>query len=66
MTLKNDSTKHNWRHPVLSGNNLAPDNSSVTLTVLNPTTVQLAVDKNGDGTIDETTTTTWSELNSLL
>ena len=29
MTLKNDSTKHNWRHPVLSGNNLAPDNSSV-------------------------------------
>ena len=45
---------------------IAPDNSSVTLTVLNPTTVQLAVDKNGDGTIDETTTTTWSELNSLL
>ena len=29
MTLKNDSTKHNWRHPVLSGNNLATDNASV-------------------------------------
>lgn len=44
----------------------AADKSSVTLTVLNSTTVQLAVDKNGDGQIDETTTTTWTELNSLL
>lgn len=44
----------------------AADKSSVTLTVLNSTTVQLAVDKNGDGQIDETTTSTWAELNSLL
>jgi hypothetical protein len=44
----------------------AADKSSLTLTVVNSTTVKLDVDKNGDGTIDDSTTTTWTELNALF
>lgn len=44
----------------------APDKSSLTLTVVNSTTVKLDVDKNGDGTVDDSTTATWTELSSLF
>ena len=36
--------------------------STLLVTVLNKTQVQLQVDANGDGTVDATTTTTWSAL----
>ena len=44
----------------------ASDNSSVTLTVLDSTNVKLDLDKNGDGVIDESVTTTWTALQSRL
>ncbi len=43
----------------------ASDHSSLRFTVLNATSVQLGVDKNGDGTMDDTISTTWAELKSL-
>jgi hypothetical protein len=44
----------------------ATDNTSLTLTVLNNTTVQIDLDTNGDGVIDNTYTKTWAELEGLL
>lgn len=38
------------------------NNSSVTLTAIDSTTVQLEVDANGDGVVDATTTNTWDSL----
>lgn len=43
----------------------AGDNSSLKFTVVNTNTVQLGLDKSSDGVIEETITTTWSELDSL-
>lgn len=42
----------------------ATDNTSVTLTVIDTNNVKLDLDKNGDGTIDETINTTWVDLRS--
>ena len=44
----------------------ASDKSTLTMTVTNGTSVQLAVDRNGDGTVDSTSTATWTELNGLI
>jgi hypothetical protein len=44
----------------------ATDKTSLTFTVLNSTSVRLDIDKNGDGTNDESITKTWSELTSLM
>ncbi|HJV86406.1 MAG TPA: hypothetical protein VJ698_13105 [Noviherbaspirillum sp.] len=44
----------------------ATDNTSLTFTVLDSASVQIAIDRNGDGTIDETMTKTWVELTSLI
>ncbi len=44
----------------------ASDNSSLKFTVVDPTFVQLGLDKNGDATVDTTISTTWSELNALF
>lgn len=44
----------------------ADDKSALTLTVVDSTSAQIGIDTNGDGTIDETTTTTWAELAELL
>ncbi len=44
----------------------ATDNTSLTFTVLDSNSVQIAIDRNGDGTIDETITKTWVELTSLI
>lgn len=40
----------------------ATDNSTVTLTALDDTNVRLDIDLNGDSTIEETITTTWTDL----
>lgn len=40
----------------------AADKSSTTLTVIDSGNVSVGVDKNGDGTVDETLTTTWAAL----
>ena len=40
----------------------ATDNSSVILTALDAVNVRLDVDENGDGTIDQTSDTTWTSL----
>jgi hypothetical protein len=44
----------------------ASDQSSLKLTVLDTSNVQIEIDKNGDGKMDETSTKTWTELRSLL
>jgi hypothetical protein len=44
----------------------ATDNSSLTLTAIDSTNVRLDLDKNGDGVTDETTTTTWTSLQTHL
>lgn len=44
----------------------ATDKSSLTLTVLDSSNVQIGIDRNGDGTVDETTTKTWAQISSLL
>ncbi|RJG07671.1 hypothetical protein D3870_18215 [Noviherbaspirillum cavernae] len=44
----------------------ASDKTSLTFTVLNNTSVQIGVDKNGDGTVDDTMTKSWSEFSSLF
>jgi hypothetical protein len=44
----------------------ASDNSSLTLTALDSTNVQISVDNNGDGVVDQTTTTTWSDLRNMV
>ena len=40
----------------------AADKTSTTLTVIDSGNVSVGVDKNGDGTVDETVTTTWAAL----
>ena len=40
----------------------AADNSSATLTVIDSGNVSVGLDKNGDGSVDETLTTTWAAL----
>lgn len=42
----------------------APDKSSATLTALDATSVKVELDKNGDGTVDETINTTWTAIES--
>lgn len=44
----------------------ATDKTSLTFTVLNTTSMQLGVDRNGDGTVDDTSNKTWDELLSLI
>jgi hypothetical protein len=44
----------------------AADKSSTTLTVIDSGNVSVGVDKNGDGTVDETITTTWAALMARL
>jgi hypothetical protein len=44
----------------------ATDNSSLTLTAIDSTNVKLDLDKNGDGVTDDTTTTTWTNLQTHL
>jgi CTP-dependent riboflavin kinase len=44
----------------------ATDNTSLRLNVLSATSVQIQIDKNGDGVYEEATTTTWNELASRL
>jgi hypothetical protein len=45
---------------------IAADNSSATVTVLDSTNVKIDLDKNGDGVIEETITTTWADLRSRI
>ena len=44
----------------------ASDGSSLTLTTLDTTNVSIALDSNGDGTADQTPTTTWSALTDAI
>ncbi|HJV84750.1 MAG TPA: hypothetical protein VJ698_04685 [Noviherbaspirillum sp.] len=44
----------------------ANDHSSLKFTVLNTTSVQLGLDKNGDGTMEDSITTTWADLKTLF
>lgn len=44
----------------------ASDGSSLTLTTLDTTNVNIALDSNGDGTAEQTTTTTWSALTDAI
>jgi hypothetical protein len=44
----------------------ASDGSVVTLTAVDSTSVNVATDSNGDGTAEETVTTTWGELGTLV
>jgi hypothetical protein len=44
----------------------ASDNTSLTLTTVDSSTVNIAADTTGDGVVDSTFATTWTELASLL
>ncbi len=44
----------------------ASDGTSLTMTVRDATSVQIAIDRNGDGTVDETIVKTWAELSALI
>jgi hypothetical protein len=44
----------------------ASDKTSLTFTVLSTSNVQIGIDKDGDGKVDDTVTKTWTELLSLL
>lgn len=44
----------------------ASDGTSLTMTVRDATSVQIAIDRNGDGTVDETIVKTWVELSALI
>jgi hypothetical protein len=44
----------------------ASDNTSLTLTTVDSSTVNIAADTTGDGVVDSTFATTWTELKSLL
>ena len=45
---------------------VAPDKSSLKLTVKDGTSVQIEVDKDGNGIVDSTSTVAWTELSGLL
>ncbi|HJV79446.1 hypothetical protein [Noviherbaspirillum sp.] len=44
----------------------ASDGTSLTMTVRDATSVQIAIDRNGDGIVDETIVKTWTELSALI
>lgn len=44
----------------------ASDGAAFVLTALDPVNVNLTVDRNGDGVVDQNTTTTWDELENVV